>query len=31
MTEAIFKAVGLALKKACRVSGGGIVSTKGVL
>jgi len=31
ITEALFKSLGLALKDALRVTGGGVVSTKGVL
>ena len=31
MTEALYKALGLALKQAARVEGDGVVSTKGVL
>lgn len=31
MAEAVFKALGHALKAACAVSGGGVLSTKGVL
>ena len=31
VTEALFKSLGLAMKEALRVEGGGVVSTKGVL
>lgn len=31
MTEALFKSLGLAMKDAVRVDGGGVISTKGVL
>ena len=31
ITEALFKSLGLALKEAVSVNGGGVVSTKGVL